>query len=221
MENYGERVRKIRKEMGLSQSKFGHQLDLATMIISRIESNETGLKAPILAKLDEMGVNISWLLTGKGSVFKKDPSKKSPSTEDSNMSTSYSVPIVDVHASAGAGVINEHELMISTSEIGLEFKNHWGLDVVIIRIHGDSMEPTISKNSWILVKKVETLKSEGIFIFIQDNELRCKRIQKKGSGEIIVKSDNPLYDTEIYPKGSTQLGELTLLGEVVGSIDRI
>ena len=220
MENYGERVRKIRKEMGLSQSKFGHQLDLATMIISRIESNETGLKAPILAKLDEMGVNISWLLTGKGNMFKKDLSKK-PSTEDSNTSTSYSVPIVDVQASAGVGVINEHELMISTTEIGLEFKNYWGLDTVIIRIHGDSMEPTISKNSWILVKKVEALKSEGIFIFIQDNELRCKRIQKKGSGEIIVKSDNPLYETEIYPKGSTQLGELTLLGEVVGSIDRI
>jgi len=221
MENYGERVRKIRKEIGISQSKFGQQLGLATMIISRIESNETGLKAPILAKLDEIGVNISWLLTGKGNMFKKDPSKINPSTEELNESTSYSVPIVDVHASAGVGVINEHELMISTSEIGLEFKNYWGLDVVIIRIHGDSMEPTISKNSWILVKKVESLKSEGIFVFLQDNELRCKRIQKKGSGEIIVKSDNPLYDTEIYPKGSSQLGDLTLLGEVVGSIDRI
>ena len=220
MENYGERVRKIRKEMGLSQFKFGQQLGLATMVVSRIESNETGLKAPILAKLDELGVNISWLLTGKGNIFKKDPAKDT-SIEESNEPKSYSVPIVDVQASAGAGVINEHELMISTTEIGLEFKNYWGLDTVIIRIHGDSMEPTISKNSWILVKKVETLKSEGIFIFIQDNELRCKRIQKKGSGEIIVKSDNPLYETEIYPKGSTQLGELTLIGEVVGSIDRI
>ena len=220
MENYGERVRKIRKEMGLSQFKFGQQLGLATMVVSRIESNETGLKAPILAKLDELGVNISWLLTGKGNIFKKDPAKDT-SIEESNEPKSYSVPIVDVQASAGAGVINEHELMISTTEIGLEFKNYWGLDTVIIRIHGDSMEPTISKNSWILVKKVEALKSEGIFIFIQDNELRCKRIQKKGSGEIIVKSDNPLYETEIYPKGSTQLGELTLIGEVVGSIDRI
>lgn len=220
MESYGERVRKIRKGMSMSQSKFGQQLGLATMIVSRIESNETGLKAPILAKIDEMGVNISWLLTGKGTMFKKDPAKDPP-IEVSNISTSYSVPIVDVQAAAGAGIINEHELMISTTEIGLEFKNYWGLDVVIIRIHGDSMEPTISKNSWILVKKVESLKSEGIFIFIQDNELRCKRIQKKGSGEIIVKSDNPLYDTEIYPKGSTQLGELTLIGEVVGSIDRI
>ncbi len=220
MENYGERVRQIRKEMGVSQSKFGQQLGLATMVVSRIESNETGLKAPILAKLDDIGVNISWLLSGKGNMLKKNPSKES-SMEDSNAPTSYSVPIVDVQAAAGVGVINEHELMISTTEIGLEFKSYWGLDIVIIRIYGDSMEPTISKNSWILVKKVESLKSEGIFIFLQDNELRCKRIQKKGSGEIIVKSDNPLYDTEIYPKGSNQLGELILLGEVVGCIDRI
>ena len=133
----------------------------------------------------------------------------------------YSVPIVDVQASAGMGIINENELMIGTTEIGLEFKNYWGLDVVIIKISGDSMEPTIAKNSWILVKKSDYLKSEGIFIFLQDNELRCKRIQKKGSGEIIVKSDNPLYETEIYPKGSTQLGDLILLGEVVGNIDKM
>ena len=83
MENYGERVRQIRKEMGVSQSKFGQQLGLATMVVSRIESNETGLKAPILAKLDDIGVNISWLLSGKGNMLKKNPSKES-SMEDSN-----------------------------------------------------------------------------------------------------------------------------------------
>lgn len=216
MINYGERIRKVRKAMELSQSKFGEKLDIATMIVSRIETNETSLKAPILTKIDKIGVNVSWLLTGQGHMFKSEIS-----TKIASIPASYSVPIVDVQASAGMGIINENELMIGTTEIGLEFKNYWGLDVVIIKISGDSMEPTIAKNSWILVKKSDYLKSEGIFIFLQDNELRCKRIQKKGSGEIIVKSDNPLYETEIYPKGSTQLGDLILLGEVVGNIDKM
>ncbi len=216
MINYGERIRKVRKAMELSQSKFGEKLDIATMIVSRIETNETSLKAPILTKIDKIGVNVSWLLTGQGHMFKSEIS-----TKIASIPASYSVPIVDAQASAGMGIINENELMIGTTEIGLEFKNYWGLDVVIIKISGDSMEPTIAKNSWILVKKSDYLKSEGIFIFLQDNELRCKRIQKKGSGEIIVKSDNPLYETEIYPKGSTQLGDLILLGEVVGNIDKM
>ena len=216
MINYGERIRKVRKAMELSQSKFGEKLDIATMIVSRIETNETSLKAPILTKIDKIGVNVSWLLTGQGHMFKSEIS-----TKIASIPASYSVPIVDVQASAGMGIINENELMIGTTEIGLEFKNYWGLDVVIIKISGDSMEPTIAKNSWILVKKSDYLKSEGIFIFLQDNELRCKRIQKKGSGEIIVKTDNPLYETEIYPKGSTQLGDLILLGEVVGNIDKM
>ncbi|MDK2818985.1 MAG: hypothetical protein KFW21_06010 [Spirochaetota bacterium] len=216
MINYGDRVRKVRKAMELSQSKFGEKLDIATMIVSRIETNETSLKAPILTKIDKIGVNVSWLLTGQGHMFKSEISTKIDS-----IPASYSVPIVDVQASAGMGIINENELMIGTTEIGLEFKNYWGLDVVIIKINGDSMEPTIAKNSWILVKKSDCLKSEGIFIFLQDNELRCKRIQKKGSGEIIVKSDNPLYEIEIYPKGSTQLGDLILLGEVIGNIDKM
>ena len=216
MINYGERIRKVRKAMELSQSKFGEKLDIATMIVSRIETNETSLKAPILTKIDKIGVNVSWLLTGQGHMFKSEIS-----TKIASIPASYSVPIVDVQASAGMGIINENELMIGTTEIGLEFKNYWGLDVVIIKISGDSMEPTIAKNSWILVKKSDYLKSEGIFIFLQDNELRCKRIQKKGSGEIIVKSDNPLYVTVIYPNGSSQLGDLVLLGEGVGKIDKM
>ncbi len=209
--SYGERLRQARKKLNLSQQELGKKLDVATMIISRLESNDTQLKASILTKIDQMGINISWLLTGKGDMFK----------QDSGMLNSYSVPIVDIGASAGSGNKNEQEVIIGTSEIGSEFKKYWGEDTIIIRVDGDSMSPTIDKNSWVLVRKSSDLKSEGVFIFLHDNELRCKRIQKKGTGEIIVKSDNPLYETEIYPKNSTKLGELVLLGEVVGTMRKV
>ncbi len=210
---YGERLRKARKLMNLSQQELGERLDIKTMIVSRLETNETNLKAPILTRLDELGINIGWILTGKGDIFKND---KLELVRDS-----YSVPIVEVGASAGAGKNNETEVIIGTSEIGVEFKKYWGEDTVIIRVSGDSMAPTIDKNSWILVHKLTDLKSEGIFVFLHDNELRCKRIQKKGTGEIILKSDNPLYEAESYPKDSTQLGDLILLGEVVGIMNKV
>ncbi len=210
---YGDRLRQVRKALNLSQQEFGGRLGIATMIVSRLESNDTILKAPLLEKIDEMGVSIPWILTGQGCIFKSDP--------QNSEQTCFSVPIVDVSASAGSGNPNDAETVIGTAEIGLEFKKYWGEDSVIIRIQGDSMQPTIAKNSWVLVHRVSHLKSEGIFVFLHDNDLRCKRIQKKSTGEIIVKSDNPLYETEIYPKDSLQLGELVLLGEVVGIMTKI
>ncbi|MGL4676053.1 MAG: XRE family transcriptional regulator [Brevinema sp.] len=212
--SYGERLRTIRKSLDLSQCEFGEKLGVATMIVSRLESNDTALKAPLLAKINDLGVNISWLLTGEGQVFTSQVCNES-------IQKHYSIPIVDIHASAGVGAINNQELIIGTIEIGLEFKAYWGENTVILKIIGDSMSPTITKDSWVLVHKISNLKSEGIFVFLHDNELRCKRIQKTGLGDVLVKSDNPLYETEVYPKNSLQLGDLILLGEVVGIMNKI
>ncbi|MGL5955437.1 MAG: XRE family transcriptional regulator [Brevinema sp.] len=212
--SYGERLREIRKSLNLSQQEFGKKLGIATMIVSRLETNDTVLKAPILSKINDLGVNLIWLLTGEGQAFQSR-------TVEELTQKHYSVPIVDIHASAGAGSVNNQELIIGTTEIGVEFKAYWGKNTVILKIIGDSMYPTIAKDSWVLVRKIAGLKSEGIFVFLHDNELRCKRIQKTGTGDILLKSDNPLYETEVYPKDSLQLGDLILLGEVVGIMNKI
>lgn len=211
--SHGTRLKQVRKALHLSQIEFGKKLEIAAMIVSRLEKGETQIKASLLTKLDSMDIDIAWLLTGKGHMFKNN------SCVEQNKH--YMVPIVDISASAGGGTINDQELIIGTQAIGLEFKSYWGENTIILKISGDSMAPTIEKDSWVLVHKILALKSEGIFVFLHDNELRCKRIQKKSSGEIIVKSDNPLYETEIYPKNSLQLGDLILLGEVVGIMNKI
>ncbi len=210
---YGERLKKVRKSLGISQQEMGKRLGIAVMIVSRLESNDTMLKAPILEKLDAQGVNVAWLLTGSGKMFKSAPAAPEQ--------TCYSVPVMDISAAAGSGMLNDSELILGSAEIGLEFRKYWGENSVIIRIQGDSMSPTIPKNSWVLVHRATQLKSEGIFVFMHDNELRCKRIQKRASGEIVVISDNPLYETEIYPKESIQLGDMMVMGEVVGVMSRL
>ncbi len=138
---YGERLKKVRKALGISQQEMGKRLGIAVMIVSRLESNDTMLKAPILEKLDAQGVNITWLLTGAGSMFKGKSSAKEQ--------TCYSVPVMDISAAAGSGTLNDSELILGSAEIGLEFKKYWGENTVIISIHGDSMSPTIPKNSWV------------------------------------------------------------------------
>lgn len=57
--------------------------------------------------------------------------------------------------------------------------------------------------------------------FLQDNELRCKRIQKDSHGSIYIISDNPKYNEEYYPVGSDHLGYMILVGKGVGILNKV
>lgn len=65
-----ERVKKLRKTLGLSGEKFGERLGLKRNSISQIE---TGKNAPteqtILSICREFNVNEEWLRTGEGDMF--------------------------------------------------------------------------------------------------------------------------------------------------------
>jgi len=192
-------LRKIRKELRMTQIEFSELLGLTQGYLSELETGKSPVTQNIINAL-------------------KDNSIPYEITKDN---LPLMIPIVDVRASAGPGVINSTELITDTIESSERFLNQFGEKTVIITISGDSMEPTISHNDWLLVHKQEVLQSEGIFVFIQDNELRVKRIQKEISGRILVISDNPKYQTEIYDANSLSVIDTKIIGKVVGIIQHI
>lgn len=65
-----ERVKQLRKALGLSGEKFGARLGLTRMAISNIENNRYNLtEANILSICREFNVNEEWLRTGSGDMF--------------------------------------------------------------------------------------------------------------------------------------------------------
>lgn len=65
-----ERVKQLRKALGLSGEKFGARLGLTRMAISNIENNRYNLtEANILSICREFNVNEDWLRTGSGDMF--------------------------------------------------------------------------------------------------------------------------------------------------------
>lgn len=65
-----ERVRELRKALGLSGEKFGARLGLTRMAISKIENGLVGLaESNILSICREYNVNEEWLRNGKGEMF--------------------------------------------------------------------------------------------------------------------------------------------------------
>lgn len=65
-----ERLRSVRKKLGLNQEQFGQAIGLSNTAISKLEQGENNLTEQTLKAIcREFGVNIGWLRTGEGEPF--------------------------------------------------------------------------------------------------------------------------------------------------------
>lgn len=66
----GERVKEVRKTLGLTLEKFGEGLGLKKNAISQIETGKNALtEQNVKAICREFGVDYMWLTTGEGEMF--------------------------------------------------------------------------------------------------------------------------------------------------------
>lgn len=76
-----ERVKKLRKELGLTLEKFGERLGVKKAVLSQIENGKANLtdqmfKAICNVSWDGRHVNEEWLRDGTGEMFKADPNNE-------------------------------------------------------------------------------------------------------------------------------------------------
>ena len=66
----GERVREVRKALGLTLDKFGERIGIKKSTLSLIENGKSNLTdANVKAICREYGVDYMWLTTGEGEMF--------------------------------------------------------------------------------------------------------------------------------------------------------
>jgi len=70
MESIGERIRKVRHELGFNQSQFAAQLGVSNGYLSELEEDGTkpGYKI-LIGLLEKFSVDINWVLDGRGTMF--------------------------------------------------------------------------------------------------------------------------------------------------------
>jgi phage repressor protein C with HTH and peptisase S24 domain len=127
------------------------------------------------------------------------------------------IPVFDVEASAGSGAFSDQEAILHF----LSFRREW-LRVIsnapfdklsVIRVDGDSMEPTLSNGDTVLVDGTQnTPRSDGIYVLQFDNRLYVKRLlMNPVKGKVAIISDNPAY----APMGDIDPDELRIAGRVL------
>lgn len=66
-----QRLFRLRQSLGYNQDEFAQLLGIAIRSYIRYEKGERTVPADILATIGELGVNLNWLLTGQGAMWKK------------------------------------------------------------------------------------------------------------------------------------------------------
>lgn len=146
-------------------------------------------------------------------------------------------PEIDVRPGAGQGQMGAEVVAISSggSVTGHKVVSEWVLPASFFRhelqasptgsifmaVVGDSMAPTLQPGNRIIVDtRQNTFGADGIYVFDDgDGEPRVKRLSKvlfSNPPAVTILSDNPAH-----PPQNALLGEVRIIGRVVGQVSRL
>ena len=211
----------LRKKQGMGQSDLAKHLDIKSNTISNYENEVSAPDYSILEKIVSF-FHISAhdiLYTDIEAASQTELSRilinKESDSVIQNKKTLYnivadvdheyvaknitSIPIVDVSAAAGYGRFNSDnpeklgELSFPTNFLQKKYGNYY-----CGRVNGDSMEPTLSYNDWIIFRLLSPgewgdIKSDNIYFIInRSGEGIVKRVKNRlrDEGILLCQSDN-------------------------------
>ncbi|TPJ83883.1 helix-turn-helix transcriptional regulator [Mesorhizobium sp. B2-6-3] len=155
----------------------------------------------LLIIADAANVTLDWLAAGKGPMH---PGKSPIMVMGGTPEGFVTVPKIDIRPSAGAGSLDLYEE--SEPDI-FAFREEWlrriGVSPKSARLmvaKGDSMRETINDGDLMIVDiSIREFIDEAIYVLVYAGLVRLKRLQMLRSGLLLLKSDNPLYQTEEVP----------------------
>jgi phage repressor protein C with HTH and peptisase S24 domain len=202
-ERFGARMRELTKGFK-STAEAAKFLEIPEQTLRNALAGKNEPRAPFLVAVSEkLEVPLNDLL---GITEQASPARK--------IVPPQMVPVqkLDALAAAGAGATNsavavDEELLFPTWMIRTLAPP--AAKLRFMRAKGESMVPTIGDGALLLVNEAERAlpakpprpKNEfdnpDVYVFLQEGELRVKRLRKTPKGEIVVSSDNRAYDPEV------------------------
>lgn len=155
-----ERVKLIRKKLGLTQELLAQRLGIGKAALSMIETGKAGLSSRnrnILVQ--ELNVNPEWLETGQGEIFNAEPDLTAYLRRSDNSVPLQSVPLYSVEGTAGLVPLFTDQ--VHTKPVNfIHIPNLPKCDGAIYVV-GDSMYPLLKSGDIVLYKQLRDM--EDIF----------------------------------------------------------
>lgn len=163
----------------------------------------------------QAGFSLDWLAHG-GYTPKSEPPPPVDRADYGEDNVDF-IPLLDVVVSAGPGFLNPSPYEIERLPFPTTWLTRLGLPSRFARFcdsRGDSMEPTIPDGAVCLVDiRFEHARKDGIYVVIDGNNVRIKRIAMGWAGALTLISDNERYATETLAAPDAEA--LRIAGKVV------
>jgi phage repressor protein C with HTH and peptisase S24 domain len=228
-----ERLRAARKERGLSLQKLASKVGLKYQTLQGLESGLSQGSKHIVKIAKALDVSPDWLLSGYGrgpfdaghqiaKLAEASMQKGGNTVVDIVGKTYASIGQFDVAFSAGPGSLIEND----PEPMGYQlFEVQWLRkfsitppdQLVVVRVSGDSMKPTLEDGDWVLVDLAQRrISREGIYALRVFDDAWVKRISLNiGNKTVRIISDNVAI-----PMQEIGEGDLNILGRVVAIVAR-
>jgi len=206
----GEKIRNERRKLKMSSIEFAKKIGISTSKLLRIE---TGIVEPginDLIKICEfLGIDLGYLIDNP-KLFKISPDF-------------VYIPLVEGKISAGKGLIPQNNI-----EDFLAFKKEWiqkkgdVSKMVLIRVSGDSMEPTLRNGDIVMVDTSKNYidPQGGIYAIMVEDEIMIKRLKyvfqkKHEKTEEIEKKIKVISDNSLYDSFELDIEDIVINGRVI------
>lgn len=226
METLGQRLKKLFASKGISEVDAARAIGKSQQAMNNYtnDKRQPGY-ADLVTLADIFGVSTDYLLTGNTApppnmideaalVHAQVAGANGPKLTDDDFAM---VRLNRAHLSAGPGHIPPEEHFYGALAFNRAWLKREGVNPAaasLVRIKGDSMEPTLLDSATVLVdhQRRDPAVRRGIYALRIGEELFVKRLEKVAE-LLVISSDNPTYSSRAL--GGPDLADIEVIGRVV------
>lgn len=203
MPTVGDRIKALRKKLGISQVDFADKIGVSKQTLYKYENNIiTNIPSD---KIEAIAVN-----------FKISPSllmgwDEEQKIADQATTKAVRIPVLG-RVAAGLPLFADEEIIDyeDISDAMAKDGEYYGL-----RIRGDSMEPKFSDGDVVIVRKQEDADNGDIVIaLVNGDDAVCKRLRKYADGSVALVSSNPAYEPIYFSGEEVAETPVKIIGKV-------
>ena len=197
---FWERLESALSDNNCTMADLGRKIQLAPTVINSWKTRGSIPRADIACKTARaLNTTVEYLIDGTIDTGKIDTTK------------TFLVPILNQELSAGHGdLLPEEDIVEGLLSLPIWLRKKYGNNLGALHVHGDSMQPTLNDGDMVVCDSLGWDKSDGLFAIRLNGNGYVKRLQVV-SGKILIKSDNPNYDTITEPLESDSI---SIIGKV-------
>lgn len=199
-----QRIKNLRKELGLNQTEFASRIGITQTSLSQLEGEKNGISYDVFkAIISEFNVNPVWLMDGIGTMYGVENAETKsvrgaiPLVVQIDKDEEENIVMVDRKAAAGY-LQHQQDPDFIAKLPSFRLPGFYGKSFRAFEITGDSMLPGINPGDMIVGSYIESLneiRNGAVYIVVtHDGSIVAKRVSSLGNDLYELKSDNTVYE---------------------------